>query len=1032
MNNRFIKTPKRSRMSKKKKNLILTIVILLELVLLGTVASFAWVETVSSIKINNFDTVNNQSVPNTKVKPTMVSTRVHLTDTENTVDLGEYFRQGGDMHLTPASSTNGTTFFFPETVHTPALASGTPYREGNLNDKNTTYLSVTFELSVEAVTDIYFTQDPSFGALNDDIRVAVVTESGDDGVGRTSQMFYKGAANSVTEKSESVVASTSGQSQNAVSQTFYKYCAANTDREPIFSVNANETKTVTINIWLQKKANDMSSNLAQALTISNFGLTSSQVPRKITLFPSAAWKGTGQYYYLYCFDNDHNIPAKLYQAQVDEDGHYYFTYNAGFPEMLFFRSTTNGLQEENMSSQWGSVYKTDDLYIPKTPLDLTYVITSTGSAGGGTKAGVSLIDPAAVTINIAHYTGQTSAGTITATTYTDTSSTNKMEESNNTANDLHNKKVHGWSGKNLTLSATPASGWRFVGWYTNAACTGTSASTSATYTAAISAAGGTTVNYYAKFQQTRTITLNQYVKTTGSSYTNTDTGAQTLTLASTGATQGGTVANRTITVDKGATVTMTATANSGFTFDGFFDVSSGGTALSTTSPYNITANANAVTTNYYARFHANTYTITAHARHSTDGSSTYSSSDTTTGGTVLVSTDTNTTPRETSTGDAIYTSNNVTLTATAASGYKFDGWYTAATGGSKKSSDASWTYNFSTTEGPENKVFYARFTKNQYTVTAKAYYSDDNGSTYNAGSNGGTVEIGSSGTASATASTTATVNGSNVSLTASAAGGYEFVGWYDTSGNQKSTNSTYSYQLTSYSNVELRARFKKVLLYLTGWINGSGVSTTDTTRQFQYSSGSNYTLSYKFTGHHADDGKQYVTIYTGTTAYHPTMNAGSGTAYSTTDTSPADGYKWLVPYCKGTTVNFTWNHSNKSLSWTISSRVFYLKPNTNWKSNSARFAVYAWKSSDDSQNAWYNLAQIGTTDCWVTVDSNGNEVGIPAKYDRLKFCRMKGDSTSNSFDNPPCWNKTNELWLVTNKNLFEINDWSSGSWSRYS
>lgn len=122
-----------------------------------------------------------------------------------------------------------------------------------------------------------------------------------------------------------------------------------------------------------------------------------------------------------------------------------------------------------------------------------------------------------------------------------------------------------------------------------------------------------------------------------------------------------------------------------------------------------------------------TVTLKAHARHSTNGSS-YSSSDSTTGGTVNISS------YYFSAYNAVSTSNTgggdasaeysaaktistkySTFTATVASGYRFVGWYSAASGGTLVSSNAS--YSYSTNSG--DKEIYARFMKQVTVSTAK-------------------------------------------------------------------------------------------------------------------------------------------------------------------------------------------------------------------------------------------------------------------------------------------------------------------------
>lgn len=110
----------------------------------------------------------------------------------------------------------------------------------------------------------------------------------------------------------------------------------------------------------------------------------------------------------------------------------------------------------------------------------------------------------------------------------------------------------------------------------------------------------------------------------------------------------------------------------------------------------------------------------------------------------------------------------VTMTATAATGYDFDGYYTAATGGTQISSSATYSYYVFGT-----KSVYARFKPKTYTIT------------YNKGANGtGTV-----------ASTTKT-HGVNATLSSSTftRSGYTQTGWSTTDGGSKAYNlgGTYS------------------------------------------------------------------------------------------------------------------------------------------------------------------------------------------------------------------------------------------------
>lgn len=108
--------------------------------------------------------------------------------------------------------------------------------------------------------------------------------------------------------------------------------------------------------------------------------------------------------------------------------------------------------------------------------------------------------------------------------------------------------------------------------------------------------------------------------------------------------------------------------------------------------------------------------------------------------------------------------------------------------------------------------------------------------------------------------------------------------------------------------------------YLTGWLNGVSTTTTDNTRKFTESATTGiYTLTWTPTADH--DGYQYVTIFDGTNAWHPTSHkSGTGTAAGTTpDTSPGNDNKWMVGAAANQTVTFTWNTTGAApvLSWTV-------------------------------------------------------------------------------------------------------------------
>ena len=88
-----------------------------------------------------------------------------------------------------------------------------------------------------------------------------------------------------------------------------------------------------------------------------------------------------------------------------------------------------------------------------------------------------------------------------------------------------------------------------------------------------------------------------------------------------------------------------------------------------------------------------------------------------------------------------------------------------------------------------------------------------------------------------------------------------------------------------------------------------------------------------------------------------------------------------------------------------------LKPNANWKAQhesvDPRFAVYYWKSSDDTDNAWLSM----TEGCGSVYTAS-----IPEGYDKCIFCRMKGNNLTNDWSNRI--NQTGDLTVPTGKAIY--------------
>lgn len=95
-------------------------------------------------------------------------------------------------------------------------------------------------------------------------------------------------------------------------------------------------------------------------------------------------------------------------------------------------------------------------------------------------------------------------------------------------------------------------------------------------------------------------------------------------------------------------------------------------------------------------------------------------------------------------------------------------------------------------------------------------------------------------------------------------------------------------------------------------------------------------------------------------------------------------------------------------------QMVYLTPNSNWRADNARFAVYTW----DGGNRWFDMT-----------DSNGDgvyECLLPSEVSNVIFVRLSPDSTTNSWDYK--WNQTEDLVIPANgDNHYKV---ASGTWDK--
>lgn len=244
----------------KRKSLILSIVALVEVLAIAIVSVSAWVETISTIKIDlNSGTIDNYVFTNANIG-------YGNGYDGNTIDLTKYFRQAGDVHLASATSANGTDVYFPTLT-----ANGEPsatYRKATVNDKNVNYIDFSFNVTAKKTkASFYFEKVPTIKVNDTDIdeeklRVSFVCD------GSNSNTVVCG-------KSDSTAKVVSGTNLNIKRQenvkSFGSYTGS-TAESPLFTVPADsKPHKVTMRLWLQDDSRN-TKYAGQTVTIDNFKL----------------------------------------------------------------------------------------------------------------------------------------------------------------------------------------------------------------------------------------------------------------------------------------------------------------------------------------------------------------------------------------------------------------------------------------------------------------------------------------------------------------------------------------------------------------------------------------------------------------------------------------------------------------------------------------------------------------------------------------------------------------------------------------
>lgn len=239
--------------NKSRKSILLSVVALIEVLAIIVVSTYAWIETASTIII--------QTDGEQKIDSYIYTNAEISKDTKNTIDLSKYFRASGNVHLASAASANGSDLYFPRVASTNSNIS---FRQGSINDKNTNYISFSFNVTAKGTdAKFIFAAVPTItiggeAVPENSVRVAV-----NDGA--TTQIFSDKAT------TENVRINGILTATNILAFKDYADGTVASDESRVLTIDAGKTKTVTVTLWLHDPDRRLGDDNAQ-LSVSDLEL----------------------------------------------------------------------------------------------------------------------------------------------------------------------------------------------------------------------------------------------------------------------------------------------------------------------------------------------------------------------------------------------------------------------------------------------------------------------------------------------------------------------------------------------------------------------------------------------------------------------------------------------------------------------------------------------------------------------------------------------------------------------------------------
>ncbi|MDR4077298.1 MAG: InlB B-repeat-containing protein [Ruminococcus sp.] len=766
----------------KRKSLILSIVALVEVLTIAIVSVSAWVETISTIKLD----LNNGTIDN------YVFTNANIGYGNgydgNTIDLTKYFRQAGDVHLASATSANGTDVYFPTLT-----ANGEPsatYRKATVNDKNVNYIDFSFNVTAKGTkASFYFEKIPTIKVNDADadeekLRVSFVC----DGINTV-----------VCGKSDSTAEVVSGTNLNTTKQenvkSFGSYTGS-TAESPLFTVPADsKPHKVTMRVWLQDYSRK-TKYAGQTVTIDNFKL--------ITQSPQA-----GE---LTFYDKTTGDPS-LGAGWATKNNRAIWINQAGKSEYEKLSKDSSG----NYFIKLGSDY-TDNPNATVTFYSCESTVTSNPQNSYVAKWTTTLqagVDADSQTFTAYGYKDSSNNG------YGTWGEVQKILLSSEDSSTLPMTQVDGkylavdmyvqGSSTPIAMTFEPNENASLSGWVAYLPNPNSDAAHSITFKFtyngkdySISAPNrNSSVNYVITSQNTGYWAPPAIVSVYSTCKDEKDNNAPMGTVSVTGGMDGAT----RVKVTEGTTVTLNAkpTDSNKYRFIGWYsDPEFKAPVTLSNGAYQ--ANDTSAEHKFYAKFQRQ-YKVEAKAV--SDGAVANS-----TGGTVKILDG----EEGAYTVGSYLEGQNTSITATPKEGYDFNGWYSDEKCTKLESQDLT----LSIKNIQANHLYYAKFMIKQFSVTAVANHPNDKKNS--------TVQFSSPSSEASNTSVTVKVNyNGSATFVANAGEGYEFVGWYSDENCRTLVSKTTPYKVSSIkADYTLYAKFKiinlnlKVYSVTEGKINGAG------------------------------------------------------------------------------------------------------------------------------------------------------------------------------------------------------------------